>query len=382
MEASIIIRFFNKDMEFIGEVEEFTSFIFERKWFTYSNFQLVVENFNKDLFKTGNYIVVNNDPYRSGEINSINIVNNTVTIKGFGVGFWLSNRITVPPTGKSTYYFNNYAEDILCNIVYVNAINAEDSKRNFKNLYINSSKGRGEKLAFESRYKVLSNELETISKTSKLGWCIYFDYKNKKFIFETLAGIDKTVNQQDNAPIIFSKRYDNIIEREYMKDISEYKNCAIVAGQGEGSNREIVVVNDDLSGLERKEIFIDARDVENNNNLSDRGKSKLSENIIIESFEANIDPISYKLDWDLGDFITILDDEIGVISDTQIVEVREIYEDGVLTIEPTFGEVISQFKDKFKQAINNPVYENTKSVISSNIPNSTGVKWLELIGEE
>ena len=62
MEASIIIRFFNKNMEFIGEVEDFTSFVFERKWFTYSNFQLVVEKFDKELFQTGNYIVVNNDP--------------------------------------------------------------------------------------------------------------------------------------------------------------------------------------------------------------------------------------------------------------------------------------------------------------------------------
>ena len=56
MEASIIIRFFNKDLDFIGEVDDFTSFIYERKWFTYSNFQLVVENFDKDLFQEGNYL--------------------------------------------------------------------------------------------------------------------------------------------------------------------------------------------------------------------------------------------------------------------------------------------------------------------------------------
>ncbi|MCE9656511.1 siphovirus ReqiPepy6 Gp37-like family protein, partial [Clostridium celatum] len=90
MEASIIIRFFNKNMEFIGEVEDFTSFTFERKWFTYSNFQLVVENFDKELFQTGNYIVVNNDPYRSGQITKINIIDDTVTIKGFGIGFWFN----------------------------------------------------------------------------------------------------------------------------------------------------------------------------------------------------------------------------------------------------------------------------------------------------
>lgn len=225
MEASIIIRFFNKDLDFIGEVDDFTSFIYERKWFTYSNFQLVVENFDKDLFQEGNYIVVNNDPYRSGQITKVNRTDDTVTIKGFGIGFWFTNRITFPPTGNDTYAFNSYAEDIFYNVVYINAINAEDPKRNFENLYINSSKGRGEKIAFETRYKVLSDELETIAKTSRLGWNIKFDYKNKRFVFESLVGIDRTVNQADVPPMIFSRRYDNVLELEYTK---MYLNIRIV----------------------------------------------------------------------------------------------------------------------------------------------------------
>ena len=129
-------------------------------------------------------------------------------------------------------------------------------------------------------------------------------------------------------------------------------------------------------------IILDARDIEDGTNLADRGKSKLAENTIIESFEATIDTESYRVEWDLGDFVTILDDEIGVISDTQIVEVVEIYEDGILSVEPVFGESISQFGDKFKQAIDNPIYETSKDIVSTTIPNSTGVKWLELIGEE
>ena len=382
METSIIIRFFNKDLDFIGEVDDFTSFIFERKWFTYSNFQLVVENFDKDLFQEGNYIVVNNDPYRSGQITKVNITDDTVTIKGFGIGFWFNDRITYPIDNKDTFYMNDYAENIMYELTEFNAIDSNITNRNFQNLIVNSTQGRGEKITFETRYKVLSDELETIARTSRLGWNIKFDYKNKRFVFESLVGIDRTVNQADVPPMIFSRRYDNVLELEYTKDVSEYKNCAIVAGQGEGSNREIVIVNDNLSGQDRKELFVDARDIEDGTNLADRGKSKLAENTIIESFEAAIDTENYRVEWDLGDFVTILDDEIGVVSDTQIVEVIETYEDGVLTIEPTFGEVVSQFGDKFRQAINNPIYENTKSVISTTIPNSTGVKWLELIGEE
>ena len=382
METSIIIRFFNKDLDFIGEVDDFTSFIYERKWFTYSNFQLVVENFDKDLFQEGNYIVVNNDPYRSGQITKVNITDDTVTIKGFGIGFWFTDRITYPTINKNTFSMSDYAENIMYELIKFNAIDSNITNRNFQNLIVNSTQGRGEKIAFETRYKVLSDELETISKTSRLGWNIKFDYKNKRFIFESLVGIDRTVNQADVPPMIFSRRYDNILELEYTKDVSEYKNCAIVAGQGEGSNREIVIVNDNLSGQDRKELFVDARDIEDGTNLADRGKSKLAENTIIESFEATIDTESYRVEWDLGDFVTILDDEIGVISDTQIVEVVEIYEDGILSVEPVFGESISQFGDKFKQAIDNPIYETSKDIVSTTIPNSTGVKWLELIGEE
>lgn len=382
MEASIIIRFFNKDLDFVGEVDDFISFIYERKWFTYSNFQLVVENFDKGLFQEGNYIVVNNDPYRSGQITKVNITDDTATIKGFGIGFWLTSRITYPMNNKDTFYMNDYAENIMYELTKFNAIDSNVTNRNFQNLIENFTQCRGEKIAFETRYKVLSDELETIARTSRLGWNIQFDYKNKRFVFESLAGIDRTVNQSDVPSMIFSRRYDNVLELEYTKDVSEYKNCAIVAGQGEGVNREIVIVNDDLKGLDRKELFVDARDVEDGTNLADRGKSKLAENTIVESFEATIDTENYRVEWDLGDFVTILDDEIGGVNYTQIVEVIETYEDGVLTIEPTFGEAISYFRDKFKQAINNPIYENTKSVISTTVPSSTGVKWLELIGKE
>ena len=382
MEASIIIRFFNKNMEFIGEVEDFTSFLFNRKWFTYSDFQLTVEEFDKDLFKEGNYIVVNNDPYRSGQINYINIVDDVITIKGVALSFWFTDRVTYPTLNKDTFSMNDYAENIMYELAKRNAITSTTANRNFEKLIASSSQGRGAKLAFETRYKVLSDELTSISKNSKLGWCIKFDFRNKKFIFEVLEGVNRTVNQQDNPPMIFSRKYDNVLEREYTKDTSDYKTTAIVAGQGEGSAREIVIVNDNLSGLNRKELFVDARDVEANINLTDRGKSKLAENTIIESFECNIDTETYKKDWDLGDFITILDDDIGVIIDTQIVEVREIYEDGILSVEPVFGESISKFRDKFKQAIDNPVYEVTKDIVSTTIPTSTGVKWLELIGEE
>ena len=93
----------------------------------------------------------------------------------------------------------------------------------------------------------------TIARTSRLGWNIKFDYKNKKFVFESLVGIDRTVNQADVPPMIFSRRYDNVLELEYTKDVSEYKNCAIVAGQGEGS--KIKEVKSSTSPINSKSLL-------------------------------------------------------------------------------------------------------------------------------
>ena len=62
--------------------------------------------------------------------------------------------------------------------------------------------------------------------------------------------------------MIFNVDYDNVTNREFISDISEYKNTAIVAGQGEGAERRIRYVGNENSGLERYELFVDARDIE------------------------------------------------------------------------------------------------------------------------
>lgn len=48
----------------------------------------------------------------------------------------------------------------------------------------------------------------------------------------------------------------------YDLDTTEYCNTAIVAGAGEGSERKIQYVNPENSGLNRRELYVDARDLQ------------------------------------------------------------------------------------------------------------------------
>ena len=135
---------------------------------------------------------------------------------------------------------------------------------------------------------------------------------------------------------------------------ASYKNYAYVAGAGEGAARIVVEVDmRTVPDEERKEIFVDARDLQqqdSNGNpipldvykaqLVQRGREKLAEYRIVETVESGIDPFAnlvYKKDFDLGDYCTYINTEINVETDKRITEVMETYEGGATEIAVTFG---------------------------------------------
>ena len=65
------IRFFNKELDFIGEVDEYASLIFIRKWNTYGSFEIHINVFYKELFVKGNYIMLDKDGSKTGVIEHI-----------------------------------------------------------------------------------------------------------------------------------------------------------------------------------------------------------------------------------------------------------------------------------------------------------------------
>jgi len=156
-----------------------------------------------------------------------------------------------------------------------------------------------------------------------------------------------------------------------------YANVAYVAGQGEGEERRIVVVGD-AGGLDRFELFVDARDIaeedEEGNprpeeeiiaDLEQRGREKLAEHARELSFEAQImtpvsgignqerqvGPFVYEQDWFLGDIVTVQNKDWGVTMNVRITEVREIYEPTGFKLEAVFGNSVPTFIEILKQTL-------------------------------
>ena len=362
------VRFFNKDLEMIGEVRNYTSLIFIRRWETFGEFELHTKIQRPDLFQQGNYIMLDNDPYRSGIILEHNDdtdgygVNSLedITIKGFSLLYKLFGRWTIPPPANNGYYIWNSkpVEDIMYDLVRDSAVNPTNNKRKIPHLVLGENKHRGEKLTYQSRLKRVSDELNALSLQSGLGVSVKLDAENKRLVFEVLDGIDRSYAEDNPNSYVFSKKNRRVTKRKYSYTAKGMANMAYVAGQGDGEDREIETINDDLAGDDRWETYIDARDVEqeseeseSNTTLADRGRVKLAEMSAAESYEFEANPIDYRELWDLGDICTFYDPENGGYMLFEIVtEIREVYEGDALTVQPTFGHASASISQSISAA--------------------------------
>ena len=94
---------------------------------------------------------------------------------------------------------------------------------------------------------------------NNIGFKITVNSSNQ-FVFKLYAGKDRSYDQFDNPYVVFSPNFDNILNTNYMESKSSLKNVTLVGGEGEGSARKYTGVGD-TSGLERREMFTDARDL-------------------------------------------------------------------------------------------------------------------------
>lgn len=377
-----IIRVYDKDLRFLGEIHDASSVIWTKRWSTYGDFEIHLDK-PDPLFENGNYVMLNHDPYKCGVIEydqddgdgyQYNSTEDYV-VKGYSLLFLLYHRITVPTSANDGYlvWNNKPAEDIMYELVDGQVIHPLDTKRVIPHFEAAANQHRGKKMTFRSRLKYLPDELYELSIESSLGVAVRFDPVGKRFIFEVLEGVDRRRTGLGTAinpnSYIFSRRNRKVKKHTYTHDTSSFKNMAYIGGQGDGDDRTIVTIYDDLSGLNRREAFIDARDIadENENEstntaLVDRGKTKLTTDFReVINYEYEAETEDYMVLWDLGDTCTYIDDKKQITLHQQVTEVQETHEDGQLKIDPTFGYT------------ENSVSKSLASVTQATIVERTGI---------
>lgn len=168
-----------------------------------------------------------------------------------------------------------------------------------------------------------------------------------KLQFRFYNGVDRSRKQSINPRVIFSPDFGNIIKSEYSLDTKKEKNSALVAGEGEGAERKTVLIGAE-TGLKRKEMFVDARDLSSTSGdvamteaeyleaLKNRGSEKISEARITETFDCEIDitrTYQYKKDFFVGDVVTCVN-KYGLQANSRIAEISEFFDENGYEIVP------------------------------------------------
>lgn len=365
----------NNTFEALGDISQYTSLIWPDAYNGHAQFELwaPITQDNANLLKRKNII------WCGGENAAvIEIVKATVDdkgekiydIKGRTLEKFLTERMI-----EGTYIGSGFASTIMYDMVDRCAIHPSNPNRVIPYLVnARDTKVGNEISQYQKTGGALYDSLYQTASESDIGFSVVFDPKNKRLIFEVRKGADRTQgNKEGNDPVVFSTELEDVLSSEYYANIQDEKNVAMVQGEDTGAARKSVMVGKvNACGFDRKELYVDARDLQSevfNSDgtstpltpaeyaaaLTQRGSEKLSECEIVETFEAKIrqfGDIQYEfgIDYVKGDKVTVIDEQLGVIVSARITNVEEQY-DKEYNLVLTFGYSYPTLLQKVKFSV-------------------------------
>lgn len=172
----------------------------------------------------------------------------------------------------------------------------------------------------------LLEALVSVVGTDECGWRVELDVRNQQITPTFFTGADKTGSVQ------FHSLLGNLKNLSYLRDVADSANVAIIGGEGEGSERVYTnVYSADYTGLSRRELFVDARDLQSGDYsttseytaaLRNRGIDKLAEKTPVQ--ELSFDTVSgiyrYGVDFSLGDTVKVVNtDVLGISAEARVI---------------------------------------------------------------
>jgi hypothetical protein len=339
------MRVFSPDFEYLYKISSFLRFQEVKKYTGTSILTLVIAaSSDAAHYLQKNGWIVTDEPY---VIKHIKQELEEITVTAYGGHQLLKQRVTAPATGQYAIEHTGSADAVVKHFI-------NQSKRGLP--LATAAVHGGVTISDQSRWKNLGDEVERVLVGAGRGEKYTFDADNKRIIFDTYLGVDRSIgNADDNPPVVFDLKYRNISEYTYTEDATVEQTTVYVGGQGEGVDREIIVTGNDATGIDRTEVFVDARDVEQGDTakLTERATQATIPAAQTVSASAVADAnLVYGADYNLGDIVTTnvpvkryvkSSDYYDPVTETiqvnqRITEVVITREGGAEHIDLTFGD--------------------------------------------
>lgn len=355
---NVPVRIFDSGLNLLAEIDDYESLYYSRSWYGIGDWQMTI-NYHKQyasLLERGQIILPGTRMDSVGIIVSIQYAvggdgkgSETITVSGRELKQLFKWRISYPGAGDARYEHQGKAETIIKNFVKAQCGATAAAARQYPLLTIATDQARGPTYLISARYSVVADELKDAANASHVSPTMTIDTTNKVYVFDVAEGVDRTAGQAVNARVIFSPSFDTLASAEIMHSDAEYRSIMVVGGQGVGAAREIYEYypGTEPAGLDRREAWIDARDLADPADLPTRGAAKSTEYAqedYIEGVVLTYSSLQYRTEWNLGDIVTV--SAFSESTDARISAVRESWSSGEYGIEITFGKPFPTITDK------------------------------------
>ena len=390
------LEVFDFELNRLGLIEIYSSINYTLKFIDVGSFELkcAINEQNVKLIQKNRFLWIEDEVCGIIQYISSSTDDGTITVKGKLAKEMLNWRWVYPcfvKTGEPAAL----AESIVNN----HCVNPSESKRKMRGLVIGNAGYVINKphITYQKTGDTVLTSVQNISTANNLGFEIYFNPRNvNPFKFVMLEGKDRTIGNKDgNKPVVFSRDFENIVSGSYEYNDDSFRNVALVAGEvTDGSNNEnaartFLVVDqvgsENVSSFYRKELYVDARDLQSeyseevttkddegnditetvqkkmteqeyNATLSNRGFEKMGETLVEESYESQIRTDARTIyrfgkDYTYGDYVTVIDKSLGIMLNVQITEMQIVYDANGYDYIPTFGNSVPTILKKIKRII-------------------------------
>lgn len=339
---------FNQNRALIGIVESFEYLRWTRRYSQCGSFELKANasTENAALLQVGNYIWKNDDE----EIGLIEFQqlsqtdSEIITVSGRFATVLLVRRII-----WNTEKLNGDLSACIGQLINNNVISPSDQDRQITNISF-SSPNLNIPVKKQVSYSNLLDEIQELCAAASVGI--------KTVISPETGHLTVTLYIGTSSQAVFSKEYDNLLDQTFTKNTATYANTAKIGGEGEGEDGRIFEYISNGTGEERREVFVDAKDLrvmdfpsDYDEALTFRGLTRLSELSMSHSFDVivnNHSNLTYKIDYDLGQIVQVISKKWGVTMTARIEEVEESYDAEGQSINVTFGKAELTIAQKIK----------------------------------
>lgn len=201
----------------------------------------------------------------------------------------------------------------------------------------------------------LGNKIYHILKPSGMSYKVSYDFESNSKNFLVWSGKDRSEEQTDNNPIVFSTKYGNIKNPSVLVDDSTYKSGCITVSESGTDGDTITYTRATIEPAEFAEdnAFlilnppININDFDNTDDfylaMDSEGMSERNTNwtkTMNVEFDSMSGSYEYMEDFDIGDICSIEIKEVGVSANARLIGCYEVIKEGVWTMTMEFGTPI------------------------------------------